>query len=144
MCYLPYHIITVYTNDPPPAMLTAVILPVLLEDLSMPAFQVELHLLLLQARCTTEEAACVELTVIAAGDSMTREVCGRHHSSSCSRGEEVGHPVLCGEVQLHRRKIRKELVRFACQAFEVAWIFHSHLEMGPMQYFALTNCSLGE
>ena len=114
-------------------MLTAVILPVLLEDLSMPAFQVELHILFLQARCSTEEAACVELTVIAAGDSMTREVCGRHHSSSCSSGEEVGHPMLCGEVQLQRGKIRKELMRGACQAFErVAWIFHSHLEMGTM------------
>ena len=119
-------------------MLTTVFLPVLLEELSMPAFQVELHILFLQARCTTEEAACVELTVIAAGDSMTREVCGRHHCSSCTRGEEVGHPVFCGEVQLQRGKIRKELMRVTCQAFErVAWIFHSHLEMGPMQYFCL-------
>ena len=99
-------------------MLTAVILPVLLEELSMPAFQMELHILLLQARCTTEEAACIELTVMAAGVSMTREVCGRHHSSSCSSGEEVGHPMLCGEVQLQRRKVRKELVRLACQALE--------------------------
>ena len=112
-------------------MLTAIILPVLFEDLSMPAFQVQLHLFLSQARCTTEEAACIELTR-AAGVTMTREVGGRHHSLSCSSGEEVGHPVLCGEVQLHRRKIRKELVRFACQAFEVAWIFHSHLELGTM------------
>ena len=114
-------------------MLTAIILPVLFEDLSMPAFQVQLHLFLSQARCTTEEAACVELTRAAATRvSMTREVCGRHHSSSCSRGKEVGHPVLCGEVQLQRGKIRKELVRFACQAFEVAWIFHSHLELRTM------------
>ena len=125
--------IPVYTNEPPPAMLTAIILPVLFEDLSMPSFQVQLHLFLSQARCTTEEAACIELTrAAAAGVSMTREVGGRHHSSSCSSGEEVGHPVLCGEVQLHRRKVRKELVRFACQAFEVAWIFHSHLELGTM------------
>ena len=114
-------------------MLTAIILPVLFEDLSMPSFQVQLHLFLSQARCTTEEAACIELTrAAAAGVSMTREVGGRHHSSSCSRREEVGHPVLCGEVQLHRRKVRKELVRFACQAFEVAWIFHSHLELRTM------------
>ena len=115
-------------------MLTAIILPVLFEDLSMPAFQVQLHLFLSQARCTTEEAACIELTrATAAGVSMTREVGGRHHSSSCSRGKEVGHPVLCGEVQLQRGKIRKELMRVACQAFErVAWIFHSHLEMGTM------------
>ena len=118
-------------------MLTAVILPVLLEDLSMPAFQVELHILLLQARCSTEEAACVELPIRAAGVSMVRVAGGRHHSSSCWRGEEVGHPMLCGEVQLQRGKIRKEVMRVACQAFErVAWIFHSHLEMGPMQYFA--------
>ena len=81
-------------------MLTAVILPVLLEDLSMPAFQVELHILLLQARCSTEEAACVELTVIAAGVSMVRVAGRRHHSSSCWRRDEVRHPVLCGEVQL--------------------------------------------
>ena len=113
-------------------MLAAVILPILLEDLSMPAFQVELHLFLLQARSTTEEAACEELPIGTAGVSMTREVRGRHHCLSCSRGEEVGHPVLCGEVQLHRRKIKKELMRFACQALEVAWIFHSHLEMGTM------------
>ena len=113
-------------------MLTAVILPVLLEDLSMPAFQVELHILLLQARCSTEEAACVELPIRAAGVSMVRVAGGRHHSSSCWRREEVGHPVLCGEVQLQRGKIRKELVRFACQAFEVAWIFHSHLELRTM------------
>ena len=114
-------------------MLAAVILPILLEDLSMPAFQVKLHLLLLQARCTTEEAACEELPIRTAGVSMTREVRGRHHCSSCTRGEEVGHPVLCGEVQLQRGKIRKELMRVACQAFErVAWIFHSHLEMGTM------------
>ena len=99
-------------------MLTAVILPVLLEDLSMPAFQVELHVLLLQARCITEEAACVELPIRAAGVSMTGELGGRHHSSSCSRGEEVGHPVLCGEVQLQGGKVRKELVRLACQALE--------------------------
>ena len=115
-------------------MLTAVILPVLLEELSMPAFQMELHILLLQARCTTEEAACIELTVMAAGVSMTREVCGRHHSSSCSSGEEVGHPMLCGEVQLQRGKIRKELVRVACQTLErMAWIFQNHLEMGTVR-----------
>ena len=114
-------------------MLAAVILPILLEDLSMPAFQVKLHLLLLQARCTTEEAACKELPIRTAGVSMTREVCGRHHSSSCSSGEEVGHPVLCGEVQLQRGKIRKELVRFACQALErLARIFRNHLKMGTM------------
>ena len=114
-------------------MLTAVILPVLLEDISMPAFQVELHVLLLQARCITEEAACAELPIRAAGVSMTGELGGRHHSLSCWRGEEVGHPVLCGEVQLQRGKIRKEVMRVACQAFErVAWIFHSHLEMGTM------------
>ena len=114
-------------------MLAAVFLPVLLEELSMPAFQVELHFLLLQARCSTEEAACVELTR-AAGVSMTREVGGRHHSSSCSSGEEVGHPVLCGEVQLQRRKIRNELVGFACQTLErMAWIFQNHLEMGTVR-----------
>ena len=99
-------------------MLAAVILPILLEDLSMPAFQVELHLLLLQARCSTEEAACEELPIRAARVSMTGELGGRHHSLSCWRGEEVGHPVLCGEVQLHRRKVRKELMRLACQALE--------------------------
>ena len=93
--------IPVFTKEPPPAMLTAVILPVLLEDISMPAFQVELHILLLQVRCSAaEEAACVELPIRAAGVSMVRVAGGRHHSSSCSRGEEVGHPVLCGEVQL--------------------------------------------
>ena len=81
-------------------MLTAVFLPVLLEELSMPAFQVELHLFLLQARCSTEEAACVELPIRAAGVSMVRVADGRHHSLSCWRREEVGHPVLCGEVQL--------------------------------------------
>ena len=81
-------------------MLAAVILPILLEDLSMPAFQVELHLLLLQARCTTEEAACVELPIRAAGVSMVRVAGRRHHSSSCWKREEVRHPVLCGEVQL--------------------------------------------
>ena len=99
-------------------MLAAVILPILLEDLSMPAFQVELHLLLLQARCITEEAACAELPIRAAGVSMTGELGGRHHSLSCWRGEEVGHPMLCGEVQLQRRNVRKELVRLACQALE--------------------------
>ena len=99
-------------------MLTAVFLPVLLEELSMPAFQVELHILFLQARCTTEEAACVEPTVMAAGVSMVRVAGGRHHSSSCWRREEVGHPVLCGEVQLQRGKVWKELVRLACQALE--------------------------
>ena len=115
-------------------MLTAVFLPVLLEVLSMPAFQVELHILLLQARCSTEEAACVELTVMAAGVSMVRVAGGRHHSSSCSSGEEVGHPVLCGEVQLQRRKIRNELVGFACQTLErMAWIFQNHLEMGTVR-----------
>ena len=112
-------------------MLIVVNLPVLLEDLSMSALEVQLHLLLLQTRRTTEETDGVELTR-AAGVSMAREVVGRHHSLSCWRGEEVGHPVLCGEVQLHRRKVRKELVRFACQAFEVAWIFHSHLELRTM------------
>ena len=116
-------------------MLTAVFLPVLFEDLSMPAFQVQLHLFLSQARCTTEEAACIELTrAAAAGVSMAREVCGRHHSSSCLSGEEVGHPVLCGEVQLQRGKIMKELVRFACQTLErMAWIFQNHLEMGTVR-----------
>ena len=78
-------------------MLTVVDLPVLLEDLSMSALQVQLHLLLLQTRRTTEEAACVELTR-AAGVSMAREVVGRHHSLSCWRGQEVGHPVLCGNA----------------------------------------------
>ena len=110
--------IPVYTNEPPPAMLTVVNLPVLLEDLSMSALQVQLHLLLLQTRRTTEEAACVELPIRAAGVSMVRVAGGRHHSSSCWRREEVGHPVLCGEVQLQRRKVRKELVRLACQALE--------------------------
>ena len=115
-------------------MLGAVILPILLEDLSMPAFQVELHLLLLQARCSTEEAACVELTVMAAGVSMARVAGGRHHSSSCSSGEEVGHPMLCDEVQLQRGEIRNELVRFACQTLErMAWIFQNHLEMGTVR-----------
>ena len=127
--------IPVYTNEPPPAMLTAIILPVLFEDFSMPAFQVQLHLFLSQARCTTEEAACIELTrAAAAGVTMTREVGGRHHSLSCSRGEEVGHPVLCGEVQLQRGKIRKELVRFACQTLErMALFFQNHLEMGTVR-----------
>ena len=99
-------------------MLTAVILPVLLEDLSMPGFQVELHILLFQVRCSTEEAACVELPIRAAGVSMVRVAGGRHHSSSCWRGEDVGHPVLCGEVQLQGGKVRKELMRLACQALE--------------------------
>ena len=99
-------------------MLSAILLPVLLEDISMPAFQVELHVLLLQARCITEEAACVELPIRAARVSMTGELGGRHHSSSCWRGQEVGHPVLCGEVQLQRGKVWKELVRLACQALE--------------------------
>ena len=99
-------------------MLGAVILPILLEDLSMPAFQVKLHLLLLQARCTTEEAACAELPITAAGVSMTGELGGRHHSSSCWRGEEVGHPMFYVEVQLQGGKVRKELVRLACQALE--------------------------
>ena len=98
-------------------MLIVVNLPVLLEDLSMSALQVQLHLLLLQTRRTTEEAACVELTR-AAGVSMAGEVVGRHHSLSCWRGQEVGHPVLCGKVQLQRRKIRKELLRVACNAFK--------------------------
>ena len=107
-------------------MLSAILLPVLLEDISMPAFQVELHLLLLQARCITEEAACVELPIRAARVSMTGELGGRHHSLSCWRGEEVGHPMLCGEVQLQRGNIRKELVRFACQALErLARIFRN-------------------
>ena len=99
-------------------MLSAILDPVLFEDLSMPAFQVELHVLLLQARCITEEAACVELPIRATRVSMTGELGGRHHSSSCWRREEVGHAVLCGEVQLQRRKVRKELVRLACQALE--------------------------
>ena len=99
-------------------MLSAILLPVLLEDISMPAFQVELHVLLLQARCITEEAACAELPIRAARVSMTGELGGRHHSSSCWRREEVGHAVLCGEVQLQRRKVRKELMRLACQALE--------------------------
>ena len=115
-------------------MLSAILDPVLFEDLSMPAFQVELHVLLLQARCITEEAVCVELPNRAAGVSMTGELGGRHHSSSCSSGEEVGHPMLCGEVQLQRGNIRNELVRFACQTLErMAWIFQNHLEMGTVR-----------
>ena len=89
-----------HTIKPLPAVLAAVLLPVLMEDIAMPASQVFLHLLLLQTSCSTEEAACMKLIAVVAVVSVAGEAGRRHHSLGCRRGEEVDHPMLCCKVQL--------------------------------------------
>ena len=104
-------------------------LPVLLEEDAMPASQVLLHLLLLQTRCPTEEAACKKL-IWDAGVCVAEEGGRRQHSLSCRRGEDIDHSVLCCKVQLQGGKILQELRRFACQACEgVTRVCHCHLKM---------------
>ena len=103
-------------------MLTAETLPVLLEDNSMPASQMFLHLLLLQTSCSTEEAACMKLIRVA-GVGVAGEVGRRHHSLGCRCGEEVDHPMLCCKVQLQGVQAPQELGGLACKTFKgSAWI----------------------
>ena len=86
-----------------------------------------LHLILLEASCSTEDAADKELIRVA-GVSMAGEAGRGHHSLSCT-GEEVDHAVLCCKVQLKRFQTLQELRGFACQAFELTWICHNHLQI---------------
>ena len=103
-------------------------LPVLLEEDAMPASQVLLHLLLLQTRCPTEEAACKKL-IWDAGVCVAEEGGRRQHSLSCRRGEDVDPPMLCCKVHLQGVQALQELRRFACQACErVARVCHNHLK----------------
>ena len=87
-----------------------------------------LHLLLLEASCSTEAAACKELIRVAAV-SMAGEAGRGQHSLSCSTGEKVDHAVLCCKVQLKRFQARQELRGFAGQTFEgLAFICQNHLQ----------------
>ena len=87
-----------------------------------------LHLILLEASCSTEGAACKELIMVA-GVSMAGEAGRGHHSLSCT-GEEVDHAVLCCKVQLESFQARQELRGFAGQTFEeLAWICLNHLQI---------------
>ena len=128
-----------HTNESKPTVLTAVTLPVLLEDQSMPASQVLLHLLL-RASCSTKETTCKELIRVAQV-SMAREAGRGQHSSSCRSGEEVDHAVLCCKVQLKRlQALQKLRGGFAGQTFEgLVWICHCHLQFPKDSFNARTR-----
>ena len=72
----------------------------------MPAAQVRLHLLLLQARLPTEQAARMELIGVA---GAAGEGARRHHSLCCGRGEKVDHPMLVGKMHLEGVQVLQKL-----------------------------------
>ena len=74
-------------------MMAAILFPVMLEEDSVSASQVQPHLLLCQGCCATKQAACIELPRLA-GDA------NGHHSLSRRRGKEVDNAMLRGKMHL--------------------------------------------
>ena len=80
-------------------MMAAILFPVMLEEDSVSASQVQPHLLLCQGCCATKEAACIVLLRLAGG-GMAGEGAERHHSLSRRRGKEVDNTMLRGKMHL--------------------------------------------
>ena len=80
-------------------MMAAILFPVMLEEDSVSASQVQPHLLLCQGCCATKQAACIEFLRLAGG-GMAGEGAERHHSLSRRRGKEVDNTMLRGKMHL--------------------------------------------